>query len=325
MIEIMPSGDWDELELAINYARENGLGNIISNSYGSAEGLFGAHTVLGFDQVLETAAAAGIAVNFASGDSGDDGTGSPSGGGTSYPASSAYVTAVGGTSIGIPNGTATGAEVGWGNSLTYLSFGTGQVLDPPVPFGSFEGSGGGSSNFFAKPSWQGSLPGTARLIPDIAALADPYTGAVIVEDGAPNAGNGGTSLACPIFSALWAIADQAVGQSLGQAAPLLYQLPSATINDVVPVSSDTNVSGIVVDSNGETDYSSESLMTPLYTTTQFYTALWSRPFAPGVYVAFGFGTDMSLTVTPGWDNVTGLGVLNVPNALAYIQSQLSAQ
>ena len=325
VVEIMPSEDWDEFEFAIDYARENGLGNVISNSYGTPEGLFGTQTVLGFDQVLETAAAAGIAVNFASGDSGDYGTGSPSGGGTSYPASSAYVTAVGGTSIGIPNGTATGADVGWGNDITYLSFGPGQVLDPPLSEGFIDGSGGGSSGFFSKPTWQGSLPGTARLVPDVAALADPYTGAVYVEGGAPDAGIGGTSLACPIFSALWAIADQAVGQSLGQAAPLLYQLPSSTINDVVPVSSDTNVTGIVVDSNGETDYSSDSLMSPLYTTTQYYTVLWSRPFAPGVYVAFSFGTDTSLTVTPGWDNVTGLGVINVPNALAYIQSLQSAQ
>ena len=321
VIEIMPSEDWDEFELAIDYARVNGLGNVISNSYGSPEGLFGAYTVQGFEQVLENAAAAGIAVNFSSGDGGDEGTGSPSSGADLYPASSIYVTSVGGTSIGIPNGTTNGAEVGWGNNAAYLSFGLNAVLDPPDVLGFIGGSGGGTSIFFNKPSWQSALSGTARQSPDIAALADPYTGVVFVLDGTPSAGIGGTSLACPIFSALWAIADQAAGAPLGQAAPLLYRLPSTAINDVIPVNSDTNVSGIIVDSNGETDYSPGALLAPLYTTTQYASTLWNLE-GSGIYVDLSFGTDSSLTVTPGWDNVTGLGV---PNGLAFINAVVSAQ
>jgi subtilase family serine protease len=319
VIEIMPSEDWDEFELAIDYARVNGLGNVVSNSYGLPEALFGAYTVQGFEQVLENAAAAGIAVNFSSGDGGDEGTGSPSGGGVLYPASSTYATSIGGTSIGIPNGTANGAEIGWGNNAAYLSFGLNEVLDPPLGLGFLGGAGGGSSTFFNKPSWQSALPGTARQSPDIAALADPYTGVVFVLNGTPSAGIGGTSLACPIFSALWAIADQAAGASLGQAAPLLYQLPSTAINDVIPVNSTTNVSGIIVDSSGETDYSPGALLAPLYTTTQYSSALWN--LGSGIYVDLSFGTDSSLTVTSGWDNVTGLGV---PNGLAFINAVVSA-
>ena len=320
VIEIMPSEDWDEFELAIDYARQNKLGNVISNSYGFPEALFGAYTVQGFEQVLENAAAAGIAVNFSSGDDGDEGTGSPSLGGDSYPASSTYVTAVGGTSIGIPNGTPDGAEVGWGNNETVLSGAVNFVLDPPLLGGPNGGSGGGSSIFFNKPSWQSALSGTARQSPDIAALADPFTGAVFVVGGTPQAGIGGTSLACPIFSALWAIANQAAGAPLGQAAPILYQLPSSAINDVIPVSSDTNVSGILVDSNGETDYSSDTLLAPLYSTTQYYSVLVD--VGGGDYWDVSFGTDSSLTVTPGWDNVTGLGV---PNGLAFINAVVSAK
>ena len=319
VIEIMPSEDWDEFELAIDYARVNGLGNVISNSYGLPEALFGAYTVQGFEQVLENAAAAGIAVNFSSGDGGDEGTGSPSGGVDLYPASSPYATSIGGTSIGIPNGTTNGAEVGWGNNAAYLSFGLNAVLDPPLGLGFLGGAGGGTSTFFSKPSWQSALSGTARQSPDIAALADPYTGVVFVMDGTPLAGIGGTSLACPIFSALWAIADQAAGTPLGQAAPLLYRLPSTAINDVIPVNSTTNVSGIIVDSNGETDYSSGALLAPLYTTTQYASTLWN--LGSGIYVDLSFGTDSSLTVTPGWDNVTGLGV---PNGLTFINAVVSA-
>jgi subtilase family serine protease len=320
VIEIMPTEDWTEFEFAIDYARQNNLGNVISNSYGLPEALFGAFTVQGFEQVLQTAAAAGITVNFSSGDGGDEGTGSPSGGGVLYPASSAYATSIGGTSIGIPTGVGT-AEVGWGTNANILSFALNGVFDPPLALGNIGGSGGGTSTFFSKPSWQSSIPGTARQSPDISALADPYTGAVFVEGGIAQAGIGGTSLACPIFSAIWAIASQAAGKPLGQAAPLVYTLPSPAIIDVVPVNSTTNVTGIMVDSSGETDYSPSVLLAPLYTTTQYYSTLWNIG-GFGEYVDLSFGTDTSLTVTPGWDNVTGLGV---PNGLAFINAVVNAQ
>jgi subtilase family serine protease len=319
IIEIMPTEDWDEFEFAIDYARQNKLGNIISNSYGYPEALFGAATVKGFEQVLKKAAAAGIAVNFSTGDGGDEGTGSPSAGGQSYPATSAYVTAIGGTSIGIPDGTKSGAEVGWGNNAAILSFEVNYVLDPPEVLGSLGGSGGGESTFITKPSWQKSFTGTGRQEPDISALADPYTGAVFTEYGTAYAGIGGTSLACPIFSAIWALADQKAGKPLGQAAPMLAKLPSGAINDVVPLSSPTNVAGVVFDSSGSTYYSPDSLLAPLYTTTQYYSAFWNLE---GEYVDISFGTDTSLTITPGWDNVTGWGV---PNGLSFINAAAKAK
>ncbi len=319
VVEIMPTEDWDEFEFAIDYARQNKLGSVISNSYGYPEALFGAATVKGFEQVLKKAAAAGINVNFSTGDGGDEGLGAPDAGGQSYPATSAYVTAIGGTSIGIPNGTATGAEVGWGNNANILSFAVNDVLDPPLALGSLGGSGGGVSTFITKPSWQKSFPGTGRQEPDISALGDPYTGAVFVEYGTPLAGIGGTSLSCPIFSAIWAIADQKAGKALGQAAPLLAKLPAGAINDVVPVSSPTNVAGIVFDSAGPTYYSSDALLAPLYTTTQYYSAFWNLE---GEYVDISFGTDTSLTVTSGWDNVTGWGV---PNGLSFINAAAKAK
>ena len=326
VIEIMPTAEFAEFEFAIDYARENALGNVISNSYGSEEVFSGPFTVQGFEQVLETAAAAGIAVNFASGDSGDNALGSPSAGGVSYPASSAFGTSVGGTSIGIPNGSGGTTEVGWGTDSTVLSESLTSVLDPPFPLTPGDvaptvGSGGGASTFIAKPAFQQSLSGTARSVPDIAADADPLTGVVFVQGGVAESGIGGTSLACPIFSAFWAIAAQAAGGGpLGQAAPLLYTLPETAINDVVPVSSPDNVAGILVDSNGETDYSGVSLLPPLYSTTQFYSTLWDQ--GGGFYMDMTFGTDSSLTVTPGWDNVTGLGV---PNGLAFINAVAAAK
>jgi subtilase family serine protease len=309
---ITPTQDWSELEYAIQYAQEHKLGKVISNSYGYPEMAWGAHTLEGFDQVLKLADAQGIAVNFASGDYGDMGTGSPSGGGTEFPASSQYVTAIGGTSIGIPDGSSNGAEIAWGHNAVVIANGYG-VLDPPILHGFASGSGGGTSGSIAKPSWQKSLSGSYRQVPDISALADPYTGAITVIGGQAGA-IGGTSLACPIFSAIWALADQKAGRPLGQAAPLIAKLPSGAVKDIVSFSSPTNPAGIVFDSTGATYYSSDVLLAPLYTTTAYYSALWFDQNIPG-YVILSFGTDSSLTVTPGWDNITGWGV---PNGWTFI-------
>jgi hypothetical protein len=44
-------------------------------------------------------------------------------------------------------------------------------------------------------------------------------------------------VACPMFSALWAIANQEAGAPLGQVAQYVYSLPAGAVTDIVPVSS----------------------------------------------------------------------------------------
>ena len=64
--------------------------------------------------------------------------------------------------------------------------------------------------------------------------------------------------------------------------------------------------------------SADSLAAPLENTTSYYSALYNSPFSTRWFV-ITFGTDSSLTVTPGWDNVTGVGTpngANFVNALA---------
>jgi subtilase family serine protease len=306
---IAPTEDWTELEFMIQYATQNHLGNVISNSYGFPELAWGAFTLQGFDSVIQKAAAAGIAVNFSSGDSGDVVGGDPNAGGASYPASSTFATSIGGTSLGVPNTDGTKWEVGWGNNATFLSFATDAVNDPPFALGLNGGAGGGESIFIAKPSWQKNLgiPGANRQQPDISAVADPFTGAIIVSGGFVEV-IGGTSLASPVFSAIWAIADQKAGVSLGQAAPLIASLKkgSGAIKDIVPIGSPTNPAGTIFDSSGATFYSSNDLLAPLFSTTTYFAAVWD--LGGGEDVDLSFGTDSSLTVTTGWDNVTGFGV-----------------
>lgn len=206
-------------------------------------------------------------------------------------------------------------------ATTLLSFRlrTTFVLDAPEALGFQGGSGGGESIFINKPSWQNSIAGTGRQQPDISAFADPYTGAIFVTGGQFGV-VGGTSLSSPVFSAIWTSADQKAGVPLGQAAPLIAKLPTGAVNDVVPVGSPTNVAGIVFDSSGATYYSSDSLLAPLDTTTTYFSAIWN--LGGGEDVDLSFGTDTSLSVAKGWDNVTGWGV---PNGAKFIDDAAAAK
>ena len=96
------------------------------------------------------------------------------------------------------------------------------------------GAGGGDSRVFAEPSYQSSLPGTMRHVPDVAALGDPQTGYLVGQTQSFPDGNhydeyriGGTSLSSPIFAGLMALADQAAGSPHGFANPLFYAHPEA--------------------------------------------------------------------------------------------------
>ena len=310
-----PSEDDQDFQYAISYATMHQLGGVISNSYGTPETEHGSVTLEAYNQVIEQAAATGIAVNYASGDHSDLTLGTPVGA-TLVPSDAPYATAVGGTSIGIPGGTGTAMQTGWGTNETLIAFDQADISDPPYNYGNDLGAGGGSSLFFPKPAWQKDLPGKYRQVPDVSLEADPYTGAVLVYTdpiyGATVEAIGGTSLSTPMFSAFWALANQKAGHLLGQAAPVMSRLPSDAVTDIVPVSSPTNLVGTVVDSDGATYYSAAYLAEPLVNTKDFVSALWP---VTGEYLNLTFGTDGSLTVTKGWDDVTGYGT---PNGLNFV-------
>ena len=94
-------------------------------------------------------------------------------------------------------------------------------------------SGGGFSHIFAKPAYQGTLPGGStpigamRGVPDVAFQASSRTGP-LVYDTAPGAGGwfivGGTSCSAPQWAGLVAIADQIAGHGLGLINPTLYKI-----------------------------------------------------------------------------------------------------
>jgi subtilase family serine protease len=305
------SGFAQNIDVALLYTVANHLGNVISFSYGGPEIFFAPADLDQTNLLTQLAAISGVSANFSSGDAGDyTELGIPAT--VLYPASTQYGTAVGGISLALNSSNAITWQSGWGTNLNLLDD-YGLVSDPPLGF-FYGGSGGGSSAFFLKPGFQHQLPGSFRLLPDISWIADPYTGVVVdlTDNGVYPPREwfaiGGTSVACPMFSALWAIANQEAGTPLGQAARYVYSMPSSTITDIVPVGSSTNVTGIITDASGLTFYSAPDLAQPLEGTTVFYDALWNVPLNQGLVYLVTFGTDTHLKTAPGWDDVTGVGV-----------------
>jgi subtilase family serine protease len=326
IVEVAAAGQDDEsLIAALEYIVTHRVATIVSGSWEvNPELISGPAEEQAFKPVLQRMAAAGISMQLSSGDSGDFGLGTPRGA-VSVPSNSPYVTAVGGTSL-LNDPLGSGDLVtGWGNSAALLMDQV-QLPDPPQPVGFIGGAGGGESLYWSKPSWQRSIPGTGRQVPDVSALADPYTGVpiVVTSGGAQYGvlGVGGTSLASPLFSAIWAIAQQYNHETLGQAAPTIARLKPGQITDVVGTSDLTpySLTGTITTSSGSTSYSTADIFAgirPAIAQSNYLAVFALLPPSRGVSYAFTFGTDTSLTVGPGWDNVTGYGE---PNGLPFIQA-----
>ncbi len=329
VLVVAPSDDADELTYALDYAVTHHLGQVISNSYGYPEAGYGPATARAFNTVIRKAAAQGIAVNVSTGDSGDFGLGTPDGA-ASIPADSPYATGVGGTSLGVPSDNGP-VETAWGTNITDIGDVNG-ISIPPGFEGFRQGGGGGESAYLEKPRWQKALVGTGRLLPDVSAVADPFTGAIIVtpnDDGSASVVEviGGTSLSSPVFSGIWALANQEAGTSLGQAAPIISRLPAAALRDIVPIAaSKSNLSGTVGLASAPTFYDAAALLDlPASQPNGFVgTGVTITSPAAGIGALFdlSFGTDSSLIAYPGWDDATGYGV---PNGLAFVRAAAAAK
>jgi kumamolisin len=154
---------------------------------------------------LQEAASRGVPVFAASGDYGDAPCDTAILPGTVYPASDPNVTAVGGTTLTVTPSGGYGGETAW------------------------DGSGGGISTDFKRPSWQvgSSDISKYRGVPDVAWDADPASGVPVYLQSQWQQ-VGGTSLGSPCWAAVWALASQyhhqRTGKNLGPANPLLYRL-----------------------------------------------------------------------------------------------------
>ena len=279
------------------------------------------------DSVLQEIGAAGISVDFSTGDSGDNA--SQLGGlytSTGWPASSPFATGVGGVSVSLDQNKHIAWQTSWGTELTEIAD-TVALGSPPLDIPNNEGfdagGTGGFSDIYPKPFWQFGVPGDRRGTPDISWVADPFTGVEIIftADAAGDLGIepiGGTSVACPMFTALWGIATQRAHHLLGQAAPRMYRIfpESEAITDIVSMSSQNNVTGTVWDAGGTNPIRATELAAPLNNQPKFISALYNSPHSTRWFVLM-FGVDSTLQAGPGWDVATGLGS---PNGWAFVQA-----
>jgi subtilase family serine protease len=297
------------LDKALNTIVAGNLAQIVSNSYGDLGEDIPKAEVQVFESIAIQAALEGIGLYFSSGDSGDEvgNLGTPS---ADFSASSPWVTAVGGTSLGIAANGSRVVETGWETGRSALADGT---WNPPAPGGYLYGSGGGTSRLFDEPFYQRGVVPTAlarqnqkgskkvgRVVPDISMVGDPNTGMLIgITQTFPDGVRygeyriGGTSLSSPLFAGLVAVADQLDRTRHGFVNPALYQLTSrsGTISDV----QHQNNGVVRVDYVNSVD-ASDGLSTTV------------RSFDfPG----------LTIHTTPGYDNVTGLGT---PAGAAFLRA-----
>jgi len=140
--------------------------------------------------------------------------------GVTVPAALPAVTGAGGTTLTTDAAGNYGREATWSEPL--LS----------------QGTGGGVSTVFSRPSWQVGVgtggqadAGNGRQVPDVSSDSDPTTGNLIIEKGKKAVG-GGTSLAAPTWAGFTAIMDQylkANGDSpVGFFNPILYHLSTSS-------------------------------------------------------------------------------------------------
>ena len=296
IVYIGAPNNFQDLDAALNYAVDKDVAPIITNSYGWDTELLPPGFIKPYEDTILQGVTEGIGIYFSSGDNGDE---SATEGYTTadWPATSPYVTAVGGTTLGVGADNNRLFETGWGT--TSASW-TGTAWSPAAPGNWIYGSGGGVSRLFAEPSYQqGVVPSsvftaqgrTGRAVPDVSAVADPNTGYLIGEtqtfpDGSSKYSEyrlGGTSLASPLVAGIMALANQAAGHPLGFVNPLLYSLAGTSAFD--DVTSPSSTIAMVrsdyknsVDASGGVSYS-------LRTANQ----------------------TQSLTTTAGWDDVTGVG------------------
>jgi subtilase family serine protease len=272
VVYVSAPNNYQDLDAALNHVVSKHLADIVTNSYGFSSEFLPPGYIKPYNETFIQAAAEGIGVYFSSGDGGDETFGGPAGTATpDWPASSPWVTAVGGTSLAVSQSNTNLFETGWGTSRSRLNC-TGFLAAKNNAWCAREvylyGSGGGTSRLFAQPTYQqGVVPLSlatlwsttpARVVPDISAVGDPNTGMLIGQTQTFSTGAaygefriGGTSLSSPLMAGIMAVAQQRKGSPFGFANPAIYALSADAFNDITDPAS--TVAVVRADyANGET-------------------------------------------------------------------------
>jgi subtilase family serine protease len=320
--------NYRDLDAAVNHVVDRRLADIVTNSYGFPTEFLPAGYVKPLNDTFIQAALQGMTILFSSGDSGDE-IATRGYRTVDWPASSPWVTAVGGTSLAAGVSAADPGkylyETGWSTTRNRLN--CSGILAAVNTWCSVEtylyGSGGGASRLFPQPSWQaGIVPASiaqpsgftpaftrpGRAVPDISAVGDPNTGMLIGQTQTFSTGVeygefriGGTSLSSPLMAGMFAISQQLRGAPLGFANPLVYQSGvRSTLTDVQPQAG--TAAGVLRVDYANSENASAGLLYSVRT-LGFHTSprtVVSPAFPNGDY-------NTTIYTRPGYDDVTGLG------------------
>lgn len=309
IVVVNSPNNWLDLDAALNHIVDQHLADIVTNSWGWYGEDLPAGFVKPMNGIFAQAAATGVGMYFASGDSGDNttvaGVQSPS---PDWPASSPWVTAVGGTSLAVGAANNYLFETGWEAGNSALADG---AWAPAPPGQYWYGSGGGTSRVFGQPAYQAGVVPDAmsktyggppmRVVPDLAMVGDSQTGMLMGQtqtfaDGTTGYNEfriGGTSLSSPLVAGLLAVAQQRAGHPAGFINPTVYgHAGSAAFRDTQPASSQQAV------------------------VRAFY-ANGTDPSGGYLYRLRTLSYDTRLTIhtAAGYDAVTGVGT---PNGAAFL-------
>jgi subtilase family serine protease len=303
--------------------------SVVTDSWGDPMGdLFDdVATKTAYDDTFMLAATTGVSVLFSSGDNGDNfadfGLTVPD-----YPAVSPFITSVGGTTLEVNQSNQRVAEFGWSTAKQALcaskTTNCGSATTPAGSLAWQAGGGGGTSWTYAQPYYQAPVvpsalalrnqalfgPVPLRVIPDMSMDADAQSGMLIgLTQTFPNGTyydqfkEGGTSLASPLLAGVIADADQAAGIPLGFLNPVLYKASTgggSTFKDILPPANPNATAVTRVDYANTVDASAGYLVSLRAIDYQ----------GPETYCD-GTGNcatrPVTLTVTPGFDGITGLG------------------
>jgi subtilase family serine protease len=321
--------NYRDLDAAVNHVVDRRLADIVTNSYGFSTEFLPSGYIKPLNDTFIQAALQGMTILFSSGDNGDE-IATHGYRTTDWPASSPWVTAVGGTSLAAGQAVNRGQylfETGWSTTRNRLNC-DGTLKASNNAWCAWElylyGSGGGASRLFAQPSWQQGVVPTSiaqpagftpaftrpgRAVPDISAVGDPNTGMLIGQSQTFLLGGGpygeyrigGTSLSSPLMAGMFALAADRKGSALGFVNPLLYGSLRSQIRDVPELSPSTTKGVVRVDYvNGEND--ANGLLYSVRT-LGFHTS--AREIRAPAFPNGDYNT--TIWTRNGYDDVTGLG------------------
>ena len=314
MVYAASCNDPDLLD-ALSRVVDKHLADIVSSSWGlELDGSVTQALRDSYEQVFKQGAAEGIGFYFSTGDCGyyDPNTRCGAADGSiakqvEFPDDDPWATGVGGTTLALDANGKQLWQTGWGDDKSPLSA-DGKSWTAPVYY---DGGGGGVSTLYAQPAYQAGVVPNAlattlpdgstaskpmRVAPDVSMDGDNSTGLLVgytqkFADGTVAYHEerwAGTSLSCPLFAGMQALAEQATPNGpIGFANPQIYaRYGTSAYTDVTD-----NPPGVT---------------TPLAVVRNDYTNVHdgSTPITTALRT---FGKDGDLHATPGFDDVTGVG------------------